>query len=660
VSHSDVAGGGLKIGWYGHTINAIRSIFFPFTRECALFQRLFADGEFRADNWLIVTVVGLVFFLVQLALTLRFNRRLRRQRRILARLAANYEKFGDGRGNVEALHESYGWIHWVVANFPARSTNPPANYSREDVLQELDTRIASDSDYLLLQRMGIMAPLLGVVLTVVGFYFLEINDSQEQSLQSILLAVTPLVAGVGTGAVLALINQVLLHVAGRRVEALRMAAREWFDAVVWRHIGLDTQAATVKAVRAIEQLATSVTQSATRHDESSSHIAQTSASIKDAATQFGQVVNSFAGEIRGIPESLSDVRRSTSAAAASLDELIQIGTRAVANLDVSVAAFRTSLDRDFATAAQLHYRSGKMLSESARQISEAAELLKSGADDMKQTTQAGAASFETLDESIRQQVVPANRRFSEAVQELSGQASTVGKAARELSSHVVATASELDKAAGRLVPSFSSICDAVDQQLGPAVVQQTKQVESISQSIERLREVAESMSDGMRGLRATLDEFSLAVGRAGPLQETLAGTANDLVEAGKNLRRSIEGDMAPSQRTLRDSAATFANASRQLSDFTQEGLAPATRELVTLHDTLRGLEEVVASIREFSRARPDIDRLNAALARSAEISDALAALPERLREILEQSTNHSEGLTNLPDRVRTWLTRRPR
>ena len=102
-----------------------------------------------------------------------------------------------------------------------------------------------------------MAPLLGVVLTVVGFYFLEINESQEQSLQSILLAVTPLVAGVGTGAVLALINQVLLHVAGRRVEALRLAAREWFDAVVWRHIGLDTQAATVKAVRAIERLASS-------------------------------------------------------------------------------------------------------------------------------------------------------------------------------------------------------------------------------------------------------------------------------------------------------------------------------------------------------------------------------------------------------------------
>jgi ABC-type transporter Mla subunit MlaD len=168
------------------------------------------------------------------------------------------------------------------------------------------------------------------------------------------------------------------------------------------------------------------------------------------------------------------------------------------------------------------------------------------------------------------------------------------------------------------------------------------------------------MSEGMRGLRAMLEEFSLAVGRTGPLHEALAGTAKELAEAGKHLRRSVEGDMAPSQRSMRDSATTFANAAVQLNDFTQEGLVPATRELATLHDTLRGLEEVVASIRNFSHARADIDRLNATLARSAEISDALAALPDQLREILEQRTNHSAGLSNLPGRVRTWLGRRPK
>ena len=310
--------------------------------------------------------------------------------------------------------------------------------------------------------------------------------------------------------------------------------------------------------------------------------------------------------------------------------------------------------------AQLHYRSSKILSDSVQHISEAAELLKSGAGDMKQTTQSGAASFEKLDDSIRQQIVPANRRFHEAVQELSGHAAAVSKVARDLSTHVEATASELDKTAGRLVPSFNSFCDAVDQRLGPAVVQQGKQVDSISQSIDRLREVAESMSEGMRGLRRCWKSFHWPW--AEPARCRKRSPARQ-----RNWRKRESICVAPSKATWpRRSARSatrrlpFANAAAQLSDFTQDGLVPATRELATLHDTLRGLEEVVASIRNFSHARADIDRLNATLARSAEISDALAALPDQLREILEQRTNHSAGLSNLPGRVRTWLTRRPK
>ena len=59
---------------------------------------------------------------------------------------------------------------------------------------------------------------------------------------------------MGTGAVLALINQVLLHFAGRRVESLRMTARTWFDTVIWSRSSFDTQTSTVNAVQAMERL----------------------------------------------------------------------------------------------------------------------------------------------------------------------------------------------------------------------------------------------------------------------------------------------------------------------------------------------------------------------------------------------------------------------
>jgi hypothetical protein len=210
-------------------------------------------GDLVSGEWLPVIVVGLVFFLVQLALCASFCWRLRGQERAIKWLCRDYQRSGDGRSGVRSLSGRHAWLHWVAASFPADRTQRSGNFSRDDALQELDTRIASQGNYLLLQRMGVMAPLLGVVLTVAGFFWLDVGGENE-SLESIIGAVTPLVAGVGTGAVLAMINQMLLHVAGRRVESLRTSARTWFDTVVWSRGGRDAQTTGVTAVQTMEQL----------------------------------------------------------------------------------------------------------------------------------------------------------------------------------------------------------------------------------------------------------------------------------------------------------------------------------------------------------------------------------------------------------------------
>jgi uncharacterized protein YukE len=542
-----------------------------------VFPEFLTNGHFVFSSWFMVVCIGLVFFLVQIALGVRFYFRMRRQQRILNRLSRNFEQRGDGRPDPHAVPASFAWLRWVVANFPAGAKHPPGNFTREDVLQELDTRIASNGDYLLLQRMGIMAPLLGVVLTVVGFYWLHVSE-EEQSLQTILLAVTPLIAGVGTGAVLALINQILLHVVGRRAEALRMSARTWFDAVIWSRIGLDTQAATVKVVRAMERIAGSIDEAAQRYADNSAQISQSTTSMNEAASQFRGVVQSFGTEMKGIPEALGDVRRSTAASANALEELIKVGSRAVANLDVSVAAFRTTLDREFTTAAKLHHHSSHTLAESVEQISQAAERLKEGSDEVKLTVQA----------------------------------------------------------------------------------QQNSHVETLTRSMQRMREMAESMSQATTTLKSMLDQVSQLASRAGTTHEALAKAANDVAGAGKLLRQTIERDMTPSQRAMHEVAASFAGSAAKLSDFMDEGIGPATEKLITLHETLAGLEDTVDAIRDFSHSRAGIDRLNEALARAAEVNDAISALPEKVGAVLQQQAAPHEAATNSDGGFRTWLSRKPR
>jgi hypothetical protein len=209
--------------------------------------------DLLSSEWIPVIGVGLLFLVVQIMLCTLFCFRLRRQERAIKLLCRDFRQSGDGRSPVRSLSGRHLWLHWVAANFPADARHRSSAFTREDALQELDTHIESDGSYLLLQRMSVMAPLLGVVLTVVGFYWLDVG-SEESSLQGILSAVTPLVSGVGTGAVLAMINQLLLHVAGRRVESLRTTARTWFDAAVWSRGGLETRRTGAAAVESMDQL----------------------------------------------------------------------------------------------------------------------------------------------------------------------------------------------------------------------------------------------------------------------------------------------------------------------------------------------------------------------------------------------------------------------
>jgi methyl-accepting chemotaxis protein len=403
------------------------------------------------SHWSIVLAVGLLFFAVQITLCVRFFRWLGKYVKTLTALSDDVEKGGDGRRNIGPLAAQFPWLKWVNSNFPAGTTTP-GNYTREDVLHELDTRIASSSDYLLLQRMGVMAPLLGVILTVLGFPFIQLPETEDPSLDQMLDVVTPLVAGVGTGAVLALINQWLLHIAGGRAETMRMIGRTWFDSAIWYSVGLDTQAATVKAIAAIERMAKSVSESADHQSENAHRLVESTSAIRHAAAEFREIVQVFGTDIKDLPETLRNVRDATAASAQALNALIPVGQRAVAGLDVSVSAFRTSIEQDFIPSASRHRESidsltalnVSALGDSSSRIQEAAKAVTEGTvlfskvmseqsefaelmNPIQQTLHEAidrlSKSGAQLEATVDAEVTPSQRAFSEAAASFTASAS---------------------------------------------------------------------------------------------------------------------------------------------------------------------------------------------------------------------------------------------
>jgi hypothetical protein len=338
-----------------------------------------------SSHFNVVLLIASVFFLLQVGLCVRFAMRMRSDERTLAALLRDLRQGGDGR----YTRRVFPWLMWVLEIFPGDAATTPGNYSRDDVLKELDTHIAARRDYLLLQRLGVIAPLLGVILTVIGFGWLHFEDAESQSLNQLIGAVSPLVIGVGAGAVLAAINQVFLHFAGSRAEGLRMAARTWFDLAIWREAGLDTQAATVKAIAGIEKMAKAIADSADQHRETAQWLSESTLAIQESATEFHDVVQGLSQRIHGLPDSLTDLRGTMQSTVETFESLIPVAERVVAGLDVSVSAFRTAVEGEFLEAAKLHRSALVEISTSADRGSESTEPPPTDADQYPATASRG-------------------------------------------------------------------------------------------------------------------------------------------------------------------------------------------------------------------------------------------------------------------------------
>lgn len=489
---------------------------------------LLAAEGFLSSHWTVVISVGLLFLAGQIALCTRFFGWVRRYEQILDELNEDVDDGGNGRKEIESLAQGFPWLMWVNSNFPAGTTTP-GNYTRDDVLQELDTRVASSSDYLLLQRMGVMAPLLGVILTVLGFMWVDPPEDQELSIGEMIKQVYPLVAGVGTGAILALINQGLLHLAGGKAESLRMRARTWFDAVIWSSVGLDTQAATVKAITAIEKMATSISASADQQSENAGRLVETTTAMRAAADEFREMVQAMGTDVKGLPETLAELRKATAASASALEELIPVGQRAVAGLDVSVAAFRSTVDHEFIEAAKKHRSSIDGLTDSVSEISASSrQVLGESAEQLQESAMAVAEAAKLLTKLLGEQSGVASEVTSmqETVRTAVDQLSDAGrKLQATVQSDVGPSQKELHEAASSFAASADRLTAFIDKGLEPA----TKRLTKLHTTLSGLESTVRTMQQ-FNEAGADIQELSDAMQRAAQSADAIADLPGQLRE----------------------------------------------------------------------------------------------------------------------------------
>lgn len=617
-------------------------------------------GEILVSHWYVLAI-GVAFLLLQLYLCRRFWARMRRHQRDLSTLLAEVLAGGDGR-DVERFAKEIPWLRWVSDNFP--QGRAPGNFAREDVLNELDLQIGSNRQYLLLQRAGIMAPLLGVIITVIGFMLLELPEAEDQSLGDLLFAVTPLVAGVGTGAVLAFINQWLLHLVGGKVEAVRYAARSWFDAAIWSGVGLDVQSATVKAISAMERMARAVTQTAESHEQSQQVLRSSVAAIDAASASFQQTCSAFGDRLQPLPDRLCELTAAASSAVETLDALVPVGQRAIGGLDASVTALRTAVEGHFVEAAKLHHTSNENLLEAVGRISESTQQLKLSSGDLQESVNAHANAFKGLNRSLQKQVLPAHEAFLGAMSQFNGRAEGLLDRLDNLHAEVIGSVEKMTSLAPDAAAAIASLSstaaafsDAVRERFCAAAERHHQAAGAIADSSQQLQQSARGLADGDAEMRRLVDLQGRLGEELGSVQQVLKRSVDQLAQTGTTLQQSLLGQVIPSQRAMQEAAGGFSESAARLRTLFDRDLDPVSQRLAQLDQTLARLEGTTRALSDFASAGPQVERLSGSLARAAKVADAIAALPQQVRSVLEEVVRTQNGQTadHSKGNVLSWL-----
>jgi hypothetical protein len=148
----------------------------------------------------LLIIVSLVFMCLVCYASIRSFRFHRSFQRDLKRLLENARQAS--ATSPPKLVASPQWLSPFVRVF--RNTFH-LTQARDTAGKQLEETLATNREYLKLQKLQTAAPLIGVLLTAIGFITMEGDFNEVQSLA------IPLVGGVATGAILALLSQLVLY-----------------------------------------------------------------------------------------------------------------------------------------------------------------------------------------------------------------------------------------------------------------------------------------------------------------------------------------------------------------------------------------------------------------------------------------------------------------
>ena len=233
--------------------------------------------------------------------------------------------------------------------------------------------------------------------------------------------------------------------------------------------------------------------------------------------------------MHGLPETLAGLQKATAASAEALDKLLPMSRRAVAGLDVSVAAFRSAVEQDFVEAARKHHTWIESLTESVNATTAGShEMLSAVAERFQSTAQAINAAADALTYRMNEQgnlsteIVATQQTLRDAVAQLTDASNHFRYT---LDSTVAPTQQQMGTAASSFAASAEQLSTFIQQGLEPATARLVELHSTLGELQNTVRRIQE-----MNGNEGEISRLSESLKQASSAAETMGELPGQLRE----------------------------------------------------------------------------------------------------------------------------------
>ena len=465
------------------------------------------------------------FLLLQVYLFLSHRVAVARQRKTLDAL---WQQGRAPERDLPQVKADRQWLGWVAARFHDGAFHD-GHYRREDVLAQLDNGLEGHGSYLFLQRTFIMAPLVGLLITVVGFFFLEPPTGDTIDLKRILHAFTPLVLGIGSGAALALFNQLLLHFAGKGTESLRTAACRWFDDCVWKYVHAKPHVAANDAAEALQTMAETIRSSIEDYRGATAAVNQTCHSLQAVGSAAVVATDRLQAQMAAVSDDMKDLHATTKNVVNAANGLVPAVETVTGELAESVTAFKSVVQVPLAQAATRHQESAELFARSVEQIRDSAAQLNAQFGSFGQIVDAQAKAGREWSRSLQEDVLPAQRSFRQAGTQLT-----------DAANGFAATQQAFREAADSMQGSANGLASFVQDGVEPA----TRRLAELDQVLTRMRETTEAVRQ-MTQLRQEFAGLAQSLSQAAAAADAIRSLPQDIRAVLQTVAQSHDGNGHP-------------------------------------------------------------------------------------------------------------------